>query len=220
MEPLTTALLAALAAAAGALLGGATDAAGGDAWAAAKTKLLGWMRLEERQQRDAVAQAVRVAVTTFRREQRPPPDAEVVLALFTIERAEARRFQQIALEELLFSARPNLGRLLDYYRRELRFAALLRREVAPAWPEIEPALRDFLSLLRQAIANLGAADEEDVTLAFVQMRDTISPWPFQPRSLQASRSQTPVGPAQIPASTTASPSSAAASATCTPLPPG
>ena len=156
MEPLTTALLAALAAAAGALLGGATDAAGGDAWAAAKTKLLGWMRLEERQQRDAFAQAVRVAVTTFRREQRPPPDAEVVLALFTIERAEARRFQQIALEELLFSARPNLGRLLDYYRRELRFAALLRREVAPAWPEIEPALRDFLSLLRQAIAKQDA----------------------------------------------------------------
>ncbi len=67
--------------------------------------------------------------------------------------ARAARLRQAAVEELVLSARPNLGRLLDLYRREVRFAALLRQEDPQPWSTIEPALRLFLGqLLPKALA--------------------------------------------------------------------
>jgi formylglycine-generating enzyme required for sulfatase activity len=181
MEPLSTALIAAIAAAAGSIAGGMAEAAGGDAWAATRTRLAGWLRLDERRRREAFDRAVSTAVAAFRRQHRPPPDAETVLALFTSDTPEARRFQQAAAAELLLSGRPDLGRLLDSYRRELRFAALLRRQPAPPWPQLEPALLGFFGLLRQALARekalqdlqLGedAPEPEDQTSAGQEISD-------------------------------------------------
>ncbi|MBX0330067.1 SUMF1/EgtB/PvdO family nonheme iron enzyme [Oscillochloris sp. ZM17-4] len=146
MDPLTTFLLTAIAAAAaGAIAGGVGDAAGGDAWAAAKIKLAGWMRLDDKRQREAFERAVRQASDTLQRDWRDPGQMEATLQVLQIESPEAKQFVQAAIEELLLSETPNLGRLLDLYRRGLRFSAALRRQQLPDWEQIRPALVAFLT---------------------------------------------------------------------------
>ncbi len=149
MEPLTTALISAFAAAASALAGGVAEAAGDDAWRAAKAKLAKLARLEKGAYDAAFDSALREALATFRTEYADTPAAEPALALLR----DDALLRQLAVEELVLSARPNLGRLLDHYRRDLRFAALLRGVELPPWTDLEPALRLFLgALLPQALA--------------------------------------------------------------------
>ncbi|MBK9713417.1 MAG: NACHT domain-containing protein [Kouleothrix sp.] len=77
-----------------------------------------------------------------------------VLALLQQDEAALRQFRQIAVEELVLSAQPNLGRLLDHYRHEVRFLSLLCKQDLPPWQEIEPGLRLFFGdLLPRAIAD-------------------------------------------------------------------
>jgi formylglycine-generating enzyme required for sulfatase activity len=144
MDPLTTALLGALSSAASGITGGEADTAGSDAWAAAKDKLAGWMGFDQRKHGFAFERAARRAVRTFRGNHRPPPEADLILQLFTEDTLEARRFLQVAAEELFWSARPDFGRLLDLYRQDLRFTALLHNTMLPDWETIKPALVLFL----------------------------------------------------------------------------
>jgi methionine-R-sulfoxide reductase len=143
MDPLTTALITAFATAASNLAGGAAEAAGDEAWSAAKRKLSGLARLETRARAAAFDTAVRAATARLRRDY---PDAAAAEAALTLLRADGP-FRQMAVEELVLSARPNIGRLLDYYRRDMRFTALLRKEEALPWADVEPALRLFLGVL-------------------------------------------------------------------------
>ncbi len=154
MEPLTTTLIATITAAAVTVASGIGQAAGEDAWQSVKAKLAGWRHLEEHTQAVAFDRAVQQALRDFRDRTRDDPGAAYALALLRDESPEGHRVRQIAIEELLLSATPNMGRLLDVYRRNLRFLALLRQEAPPAWMEIEPSLLLFLaSLLPRALAN-------------------------------------------------------------------
>jgi formylglycine-generating enzyme required for sulfatase activity/energy-coupling factor transporter ATP-binding protein EcfA2 len=151
MDPLTTALIGALSAAAGVIAGGAVDATGSDAWAAAKTKLGRWARLEEHKRDAALDRAIGAAKSAFRRDYRGPLPAERLLALLDRDTPEGHLFLQAAAEELLFSARLDLGRLSDLYRRQVAFLSILRCEQPPAWADVEPALRVLLGMIEQAI---------------------------------------------------------------------
>jgi hypothetical protein len=122
------------------VLGGTGQAAGEDAWAAAKTKLSGWARLGERQQRKAFAQALEGAVAELRRISADTARTERALQLLTNDRPEGRAFLAVVVDEFLFSVEPDVGRVLDEYRRNLRFAGLLRREEPPPWAEVQPVL--------------------------------------------------------------------------------
>lgn len=143
MEPLTTALLATITTAAGAIAGGIAEAVGDDVWAAAKAKLAAWAGLDKRRKMAAAFdQAVRDAVAELRRSaDRRPEWVERALGLLTDDSPEGRSFRAVAVEELLFRHTPDLGRVLDEYRRNLRFAALLRREQPPHWNEVQPVLQ-------------------------------------------------------------------------------
>ena len=145
MEPLTTALLTAFAAAADAILGGALDAAGGDAWAATKEHLQRWAGLDQQQsQHHAFARAIQTAVSTLRRTWHDQRQLDAAFAVLPLTSPEAQGFVQAAVEELLLSATPDLGRLLDLYRREVRFTAELRQQSLPDWEAIRPVLTAFL----------------------------------------------------------------------------
>jgi formylglycine-generating enzyme required for sulfatase activity len=126
MEPLTTSLLAAITAAAGAILGGAAEAAGDDAWAAAKHKLAGWVSLDERRKGAAFDQALRDAVAALRQSASRPEQVDRALSLLTADSPDGRAFRAVAIEELLFSGEPDFGRVLDEYRRNLRFEDFIR----------------------------------------------------------------------------------------------
>ncbi|HEX9370548.1 MAG TPA: SUMF1/EgtB/PvdO family nonheme iron enzyme [Roseiflexaceae bacterium] len=153
MDPLTIALLSAFAAAGAALAGGVADAADDDAWRAAKAKLARWAGLDQRARAAAFDKAVQAALADFRKTYSDSQAAEHALALLRDDRPDGRAFRQIAVEELVLSVRPNIGRLLDHYRRGLRFAAVLRGEEPPPWTEIELYLRLFLgALLPQTLA--------------------------------------------------------------------
>ena len=144
MEPLSAALLGAIAAAASAVAGGVAEAAGDDVWAAAKKKLSGWANLEERKQQEAFARAVAAAITRMRREWPNASQVDQALAVLTESGPEASEFVQAAVEQLLLSANPDLGYLLDVYRRQVRFVAALRAEPLPDWNTVEPVLTVFL----------------------------------------------------------------------------
>jgi formylglycine-generating enzyme required for sulfatase activity len=144
MDPLTIALISAFSAAASALLGGVADAAGGDAWAAAKTRLASWTRLSSRKQHDAFAAAVATAVARLRREWPEPSQVEQALAVLVNHGPEATAFVRAAVEQLLLSADPDQEQLLDLYRRQYRFVMALRGEALPDWSLVEPVLTAFL----------------------------------------------------------------------------
>ncbi|GAB4216747.1 MAG: SUMF1/EgtB/PvdO family nonheme iron enzyme [Roseiflexaceae bacterium] len=149
MEPLSFSLFAALSGAIGSVLGGTAQAAGEDAWRNARAKLDRLARREERAQAAAFDAAVRQALTRFRQAYPDDPAARAALALLR----EHQRLREAALAELLLRTQPDLGRLLDLYRRELRFGALLRGEDAPLWEEIAAPLQVLLGvLLPQAMA--------------------------------------------------------------------
>ncbi|MFV9504211.1 MAG: NACHT domain-containing protein, partial [Oscillochloridaceae bacterium umkhey_bin13] len=141
MDPLTLALITAISTAAGTILGGAAEAAGSDAWAAAKRKLAGWTRLDERRKGAAFDQALRDAVTALRQNASRPAQVDRALSLLTDDSPDGRAFRAVAINEFLFSGEPDFGRVLDEYRRNLRFVALLRREQAPPWGEVESTLQ-------------------------------------------------------------------------------
>lgn len=175
MDPLTTALLAAIAAAAGSIAGGVGEAVGADAWAAAKAKLAAWAGLGERRQRAAFERALQSAVAELRRLSAHPQQTERALSLLTRDDPESRAFVQVAVDEMLFSAEPNLGRVLDEYRRNLRFAALLRHEELPPWDEVQPALQMLLQFLlpsemlkREGLREIVLGREERAALADVR----------------------------------------------------
>jgi formylglycine-generating enzyme required for sulfatase activity len=144
MEPLSTMLLGSFIAAAGALAGGVGEAAGGDAWAVVKGKLNNWLRLDERQRQRAFDRVLqRDAIPRFRQVHPNRVAVEQVLVLLADNSPEGQAFRQAAVEEFLFSVRPNIGRLLDLYRRDVRFAAVLRGQELLAWTKLEPALTGF-----------------------------------------------------------------------------
>src|SRR5262245_880813 len=136
MDPLTTALIGAISAAAAACLEGTADAAGDKTWAAARAKLAAWARLDRPRQQAALDQAL--ARTMAEVGKVSPDDAVGNRALLLLRdiRPEIGIFRQLLVEELLFSAHPNLGRLADQYRRDLRFLSLLAREPMPAWSDL------------------------------------------------------------------------------------
>jgi hypothetical protein len=169
MDPLTTSLLTAISAAAGAIAGGVGEAAGGDAWLAAQRKLAGWTRLNERRRQAAFEQALQAALTELRRIGDRPAQIEAALSLFTDNRPEGRAFVQAALEELLFNGTPDLGRLLDEYRRNLRFDALLRRETLPPWPTIQPVLQLLFQFLLPS-AMLQHPELRDIVLGQAELQ--------------------------------------------------
>ncbi len=93
-----------------------------------------------------LAAAVRRAWATLEQQQ---PDASVLahlLDLLTQPGAVFDRFRRVAVEELLLSGQPNIGHLLDCYRRDLRHA-LPAQGSPPRWTELEPWLRQLLMLL-------------------------------------------------------------------------
>ncbi|WP_129632171.1 SUMF1/EgtB/PvdO family nonheme iron enzyme [Candidatus Oscillochloris fontis] len=141
MEPLTTSLLDAIAAASSALLGGLAEAAAGDAWAAAKAKLARWARLDQQQpEYAAFGRALNEAIAELRRSSTNSEHTERVLQLLTRDSPEGRDFLRLVSEEFLFNAEPDLGRMLDEYRHNLRFVAFLRHEEPPPWTEVQPVL--------------------------------------------------------------------------------
>ncbi len=153
MEPLSLSLFVALSGAIGAALGavpsGVGQAAGEDLWRSLCGKLARLARRDERALAAAFGAAVRQALTSFRQVYPNDPAAQAALALLR----EHRPLREAALAELLLRAQPDLGRLLDLYRRELRFGALLRGQDAPPWEEIAAPLQLFLAvLLPQAMA--------------------------------------------------------------------
>jgi len=153
MEPLSTTLFTALGAALGAVLGGTAQAAGEDTWKSVRDKLARLARPQEHAQAQAFEAAVRQALTAFRRLYPDDPAARQALTLLR----EHAPLREAALDALLLRARPDLGRLLDLYRRELRFRALLRREELPPWEQIETPLTVLLGvLLPRAMAEQAA----------------------------------------------------------------
>ncbi len=75
------------------------------------------------------------------------PVLERVHQLFTLDTPPLAAFRQVAVEELLLSNQPNLGRLLDYYRRDIRWSIAPPGQQPLRWDSIEPLLR----LLWQAV---------------------------------------------------------------------
>jgi formylglycine-generating enzyme required for sulfatase activity len=152
MDALATALFAAISAAARATTSGIDHAADGETWAAAKAKLNQWARLTGPRQRAAFE---RVLARTMAGVGNVSPRDAVgnrAFALLSDASPEVRSFRQTLVEELLFSARPNLGRLADQYRRDLRFLSLLAREPMPAWSDLERRIVLFAGQLRLEMA--------------------------------------------------------------------
>jgi formylglycine-generating enzyme required for sulfatase activity len=153
MEPLTTSLVGAFITASGAIASGSAQAMGEDIWNTVKGKLTGWRSLEADATADAFKAAVRDALRVFRAEHTEDATAEQAIVLLTSESPEAVTFRNLAVEELVFRARPNLGRLMDYYRREWRFLVLLRGEEIPPWETIAPYLLRLIgNILPRALA--------------------------------------------------------------------
>ncbi len=72
---------------------------------------------------------------------------EPIATLLHGDTPELQHFRQLALEELLLSSQPNLGRLLDCYRRHVRHSAAVADSPLPRWLEVEPVLLLFLRVL-------------------------------------------------------------------------
>lgn len=146
MDLLSSMLATAIGAVAGSVTGGALEAAGGDLWA----------RLRSLATREGVNTVVLdEAVRRARRElvaADPSGAAEAALRLFERPSPELRAFLELAVEELLFSVRPNRGRLVDHYRRNIGYLALLRREPLPPWGEVEPHVAALLLRVRALAA--------------------------------------------------------------------
>lgn len=101
----------------------------------------------------AFSDALQRAWERLVQEYSDPLVVEQLLLLLTLASPLLDTFRQAAIEELILSNQPNLGRLIDHYRREVRWL-LPPQEANPLrWTTIEPVLRLFLqSLLPQELA--------------------------------------------------------------------
>jgi formylglycine-generating enzyme required for sulfatase activity len=80
------------------------------------------MRIETPPYQTAFAQALERAVARLRRDQLDPALVAATLDLLVAPGPAAATLRHIAVAELLMSDPPNLGRLVDFYRRHLRDA--------------------------------------------------------------------------------------------------
>jgi len=149
MDPLASMLLAAVAAATTKILDGAQEQIGAELWQ--------WLKpLARLSDSDTTGQAAfDQAVQRARREliaADPTGAAATALALLADATPERRALLAAAVEELLFSAQPNHGRLRDIYQRQIGFLAFLRNSALPPWPAVEPHLAALLARVRAAAA--------------------------------------------------------------------
>jgi hypothetical protein len=152
MEPVPTALIAAFAAAGSAILGGAAQAIGEELWDKTRSRLSRLARLETRARAAAFDTAVRAALADLRR-QAAGPVADQMVLLLSSDAPDLRRLREIAVAELVLSARPDIGRLVDEYRRVVRFQAVLSQRDLPVWQRLEPLLLRFFAQLQAAMAD-------------------------------------------------------------------
>ncbi|RRR70929.1 MAG: NACHT domain-containing protein [Candidatus Viridilinea halotolerans] len=126
-----------------AVITGLFEAAGGELW----QRFRQYTATRQQHHFDAAVQAAYHAVVAA------DPKARAALELFAQPSPERQKLLQIALEELLFSANPNHGRLNDAYRRQIGYLALLReQQQLPPWPAVEPHLNALIKQLRTTSA--------------------------------------------------------------------
>ena len=108
--------------------------------------------LDEPSQAAALQRALERAARRLRRVQHDPALVAQLLALLGANGAAFDLFRRAAVEDLVLSNAPTLGRLLDIYRRLLRPEAEGSDEPLPSWNALAPALAHFLhTLLPQAL---------------------------------------------------------------------
>ncbi len=123
------------------------------AWLPLRKKLEQATRLAQLPLAAAFDKAIERAVTRFQRECSDSHLAAATLALLSADAPDAHIFRQIAIEELVLSAHANTGRLLDWYRRQVRITVQCYATPLPSWSTLAPAISLFLgSLLPQALA--------------------------------------------------------------------
>ena len=105
---------------------GAAEGAGDELRQTVIGKLKRWAGLDGKAERAAFERALASALSQFKAEFGQEPEARVVVALLSGSGQELKAFQQIAVQELVFTPYPNLGRLLDQYQRILKYPALLQ----------------------------------------------------------------------------------------------
>jgi formylglycine-generating enzyme required for sulfatase activity/energy-coupling factor transporter ATP-binding protein EcfA2 len=112
---------------------------------AVQARLSGLAHLDTEQHASAFAAAAQQAWEHLLAAYHDTSTTAHVLPLLAAPGPSLDAFRQAAAEELLLSSQPNIGRLLDYYRREMRWH--LPTDAPPPWTEIEPPLRLFLHTL-------------------------------------------------------------------------
>jgi formylglycine-generating enzyme required for sulfatase activity len=96
---------------------------------------------------------VQRAANRLRRAYPDPGIVDAALAVLAAPGLACDRFRRIALEEFVLSAQTDLGRIADWYRRDLRRMFVSNRQTMPAWNDMAPVLALFLgTLLPQAAA--------------------------------------------------------------------
>lgn len=108
-----------------------------------RLRLVQWRNLKEHSYIRAFDEAMHVALGRLNTEL-DATSVERVLLLLREDSPNVHYFRRIAIEEFVLSARPNIGRLLDIYRRDLRFNTLLRGVDLPPWLEVGSVLHLLL----------------------------------------------------------------------------
>lgn len=145
MSDLAAALGADLAAVAAALADGA---AAEPVAAPLQPRLSGLASMASGPHAHAFVRAVTQAEGRLRREH--PAAAAPLLALLADRRPAASRLRAAALEELMLAGEPDLARLVELYRRDLRAALAASGSEPPPWRLLGPALLRFLGELLPA----------------------------------------------------------------------
>ncbi|MGQ9925713.1 MAG: NACHT domain-containing protein [Chloroflexaceae bacterium] len=142
-------LVAALGASIVAVAAKLADAAAGDPEAAPLTaRLTALTALGEGAPAAALARAIAQAEARLRDEH--PAAAAPLIALLGDPRPAMVRFRAAAVEELLLAGEPDLARLVELYRREVRAALAAAGNEAPPWRLIGPPLIRLLGDLLPA----------------------------------------------------------------------
>jgi formylglycine-generating enzyme required for sulfatase activity len=120
-----------------------------------RSRLALLMRIKTPPYHTAFAQALESAVIRLRRDQLDPELIAATLDLLAAPGSDAATLRRIAVTELLMSDQPNIGRLVDFYRRHLRSV-----DNRPARPgELVAVLRRLLGeLLPRACAEQAALE--------------------------------------------------------------
>ncbi|RRR71672.1 MAG: NACHT domain-containing protein, partial [Candidatus Viridilinea halotolerans] len=129
------------------------------------------------------ARAVRQAADQLVREHGSP--AEALLALLATDAAPVQHFLCVALEELLLAATPDVARLVEVYRRDVRPAMKAHNPPLPPWLRVGPLVTQFLrDLLPQTLAqqarlrHLFFSHAEKTALENVRVAQRATPLPL------------------------------------------